>query len=322
MPGDQESTQPVHIRRLTEPDPQTIASAFAQIGWGKPIAQYRNYLAEQSAGTRVCLVAAVDEQFAGYITVNWAPTYPGFVELSIPEIQDLNVLPRFRRRGIGTRLLDEAEQMARQRCSAVGIGVGLHPGYNAAQRLYVKRGYVPDGRGVTCRDRYVEEGAQVMLDDDLVLHLIKQLPLGSRTNPAAGDQIRPAMTSDIPGIRTLMQTVAGFWQPWWSDETIAAAVRSANGLAFVWEDNSQILGFVCAHDLGFRAYLSELVVDTNVRNRGIGRRLVQTVEEALRARNQRVLIADVWHDAEPFYRSLGWAPPDAVLLRRRLNAQD
>jgi hypothetical protein len=50
--------------------------------------------------------------------------------------------------------------------------------------------------------------------------------------------------------------------------------------------------------------------------------LVQTVEEALRARNQRVLIADVWHDAEPFYRSLGWAPPDAVLLRRRLNAQD
>ena len=56
-----------------------------------------------------------------------------------------------------------------------GIGVGLHPGYNQAQRLYVKRGYIPDGRGVTYRDRYVEEGTQVVLDDDLVLHFTKSL---------------------------------------------------------------------------------------------------------------------------------------------------
>lgn len=79
---------------------------------------------------------------------------------------------------------------------------------------------------------------------------------------------------------------------------------------------------MCAHDLGFRAYLSELVVDPNVRHQGIGTRLVQTVEEALRQRHQQVVIADVWHDAEPFYRSLGWAPPEAMLLRKRLNAQD
>jgi predicted N-acetyltransferase YhbS len=134
--------------------------------------------------------------------------------------------------------------------------------------------------------------------------------------------IRQAATSDIPGIRTLMQTVPGFWQTWWSDQTIAQALVSANGLAFVWEDNSHILGFVCAHDFGFRAYLSELVVDSSVRHQGVGTRLVRRVEEALEARQQRVVIADVWHDAEPFYRSLGWAPPDAVLLRTRLNTQD
>jgi predicted N-acetyltransferase YhbS len=131
--------------------------------------------------------------------------------------------------------------------------------------------------------------------------------------------IRQAATSDISGIRTLMQSVPRFWQPWWSDETIADALRSANGLAFVWEDNSRVLGFVCAHDLGFRAYLSELVVDSSVRHQGVGTRLIQTVEEALHARHQRVVIADVWHAAEPFYRSLGWAPPDAVLLRKRLR---
>src|SRR5271156_3921821 len=125
---------------------------------------------------------------------------------------------------------------------------------------------------------------------------------------------RHPVTSDIPAIRTLMQATPGFWQPWWSDKTIADAMGSATGLAFVWEDNSQILGFVCAHDLGFRAYLSELVVDAGARHQGIGSRLVRAVEEALCARRQRVLIADVWHDAEPFYRSLGWAPPDALLL--------
>src|ERR1700733_15065298 len=102
--------------------------------------------------------------------------------------------------------------------------------------------------------------------------------------------VRHAIISDIPGIRTVMQTVPGFWQPWWSDKTVADSIRSASGLAFVWEDNSQILGFVCAHDLGFRAYLSELVVDPSTRDQGIGTRLVHTVEEALREKRQRILI--------------------------------
>jgi GNAT superfamily N-acetyltransferase len=87
----------------------------------------------------------------------------------------------------------------------------------------------------------------------------------------------------------------------------------------VWEENSEILGFVCAHDLGFRAYLSELVVGRGTRHRGIGTYLVHAVEEALRGKDRRVLIADIWRDAEPFYRSLGWEPPDALLLRRLLN---
>lgn len=109
------------------------------------------------------------------MTINWRPTYPGFAELEIPEIQDLNVLPTFRRRGIASRLLDVAEaQAARSHC-VVGIGVGLHAGYNAAQRLYGLRGYIPDGRGVTYRDQYVGQYVQVMLDDDLVLHLTKKL---------------------------------------------------------------------------------------------------------------------------------------------------
>jgi ribosomal protein S18 acetylase RimI-like enzyme len=134
--------------------------------------------------------------------------------------------------------------------------------------------------------------------------------------------IREAIASDVPSIRALMQSVPGFWQPWWSEDAPEKALLSANGLAFVLEDNSIILGFACAHDLGFRAYLSELVVANQARHRGIGTRLLQAVEVALRNRNQRVLIADVWHNAESFYRSLGWEPPNAVLLRQRLDPLD
>ncbi len=165
----------IQIRSLNDADPPIVSAAFESIGSVKPVATYERYVAEELAGTRTCLVADVYGQFAGYVTVNWAPTYPGFVDLRIPEIQDLNVLPAFRRRGVATRLLDRAEAEVARRFSTVGIGVGLHPGYNDAQKLYGRRGYIPDGRGLTYRDRYVPEGTQVVVDDDLVLHLTRRL---------------------------------------------------------------------------------------------------------------------------------------------------
>lgn len=168
----------IHIRLLEQADPPNIAAAFRDLGWNKPETQYRRHLQEQMAGTRTCFVATLSGRFAGYVTVNWRPTYAGFADMNVPEIQDLNVLARFRRTGIASRLLDRAEAEAAQHSPVVGIGVGLHPGYNAAQRLYVKRGYVPDGRGITYRDHFVDEGAQVKFDDDLVMHLTKRLTAG------------------------------------------------------------------------------------------------------------------------------------------------
>jgi GNAT superfamily N-acetyltransferase len=173
--------QNVEIRALNDRDPETISAAFKHIGWNKPAAQYRRYLVEQAAGARTCLVATVEGQFAGYVTVNWAPAYSGFAEHCIPEIQDLNVLPAFRGRGLARRLLDRAEEEILPRSSVAGISVGLHPGYNQAQRLYAMRGYIPDGRGVTYRNQYVEEGRSIVLDDDLVLHLTRRLIIDKGT---------------------------------------------------------------------------------------------------------------------------------------------
>lgn len=171
-----ENAETVQIRLLEESDPPSIAAAFKNVGWNKPETQYQRYLHEQGAGTRMCFVAIFDGHFAGYVTVNWRPAYAGFADLNIPEIQDLNVLTTYRRKSIASRLLDRAEVEAARRSGVAGIAVGLHPGYKAAQRLYAKRGYIPDARGITYRNRFVDEGVSVVLDDDLVMGLTKQLP--------------------------------------------------------------------------------------------------------------------------------------------------
>lgn len=159
---------------LKADDIATIAGAFAALGWNKPVSQYERYLKEQRAGTRDTIVASESEVFCGYVTINWQPDYPPFRDSGIPEIQDFNVLPDFRRRGIGTRLMDEAERRAFARARIVGIGVGLHHDYGAAQRLYVLRGYVPDARGLMSHGRRVDWGDDVKADDDLVLYLEKE----------------------------------------------------------------------------------------------------------------------------------------------------
>jgi GNAT superfamily N-acetyltransferase len=163
------------VRPLLERDAVVISQAFRNIGLHKSVHQFEQYLEEQQQSIRQCWVAHVDGRFAGYVTLHWNPLYSGIAGKGVPEIQDLNVLPSYRRQGIATRLLDRAEQSSAARAASVAVGVGLHPGYNAAQRMYAQRGYIPDGLGVTYEDRFVEAGELVRFDDELVLHLIKPL---------------------------------------------------------------------------------------------------------------------------------------------------
>jgi GNAT superfamily N-acetyltransferase len=157
----------------------SISVAFNQVGWNKPVSLFAGYVKEIEQGERLVWVAFVHQQFAGYITLKWRSAYPFFKEQNIPEIMDLNVLPSFRKMGIGSLLLDTAEKEAATRSKVVGIGVGLYAGedggYGAAQRLYVKRGYVPDGKGVTYSYQSTIPGNGYLLDDELVLWFTKKL---------------------------------------------------------------------------------------------------------------------------------------------------
>jgi len=165
----------IYIREMNESDPTLIEEAFRLQSWNKPASQYEGYLQESHEGKRVNLVAEYKGEFGGYVTIVWDSGYPPFREGGIPEIVDFNVLIKFRRLGIGTVLMDEAENRIAARSAVAGLGVCLHSDYGAAQVLYAKRGYVPDGRGLYWKGRYLKYGDQVTVDDDLVIYLIKRL---------------------------------------------------------------------------------------------------------------------------------------------------
>jgi len=166
----------VTIRGMVPEDASVMAAAFSAIGWAsKTVELFTRYSQEHTADARHVLVAFAADEFAGYVTINWKSEYQPLAGASIGELQDLNVLPSLRRHGIATRLLEAAEAAVSRRSRKVGIAVGLHPGYNAAQRMYVLCGYVPDGNGVTVGNEFVQEGQTVTMDDDVVLHLVKDL---------------------------------------------------------------------------------------------------------------------------------------------------
>jgi GNAT superfamily N-acetyltransferase len=105
----------------------------------------------------------------------WRSAYLPFREAGIPELSDFNVLPQFRRQRVGTALMDAAESLVAARSSTAGLGVGLYADYAAAHLLYLKRGYLPDGRGIAYEFTPVAPGTTVRVDDDLTLMMTREL---------------------------------------------------------------------------------------------------------------------------------------------------
>ena len=77
------------FRKLQIDDCLTISEAFKSQGWDKPSDQYKAYLQLQKEGKRDILVAEVNGDFAGYLTIQWDSEYPPFRKKKIPKIVDL-----------------------------------------------------------------------------------------------------------------------------------------------------------------------------------------------------------------------------------------
>ena len=164
------------IRDMIQSDAQIITDEEIAQGWHQTTEKYEMRLRHQAEGKSVSLVAEYNGAVAGYINVYPDSKWGAFGGQGYPEIVDFGVLEKYRRRGIGTRLMDIAEQVAGRYADTVYLGVGLHSGYGSAQRMYIRRGYIPDGTGVWYKGKVcLPYDTLCANDDDLVLYLSKKL---------------------------------------------------------------------------------------------------------------------------------------------------
>lgn len=162
------------IRKMQESDIKELSRGFISQGWPSREEILTRYFKEQESGEREVLVAEVEGAVAGYITILPDAKQGPFAGMA-PELSDFNVFEPFQNQGIGNLLLEEAEKRVRLISDKVTLGVGLHSGYGPAQRLYIKRGYIPDGTGVWYQNHQPAMNAVCEDIGELVLYLSKYL---------------------------------------------------------------------------------------------------------------------------------------------------
>ena len=164
------------IRNMEDADARIFTNEETSQGWHTDISKFLARLRDQSEGKCVSLTAVYKGQPAGYVNVYLTGLGGAFCGKGFPEIVDFGVLEKYRRKGIGSKLMDAAEEIAGQHADTAWLGVGLHSGYGSAQRMYVKRGYIPDGTGVWYQGKpCAQYETEIANDDDLVLFLSKRL---------------------------------------------------------------------------------------------------------------------------------------------------
>ena len=156
-------------------DAKIFYDTYLSYGWHPAMETYERYYAEQENGKRLVFVAEYEGSVAGICTLILNPEQGPYAGNGWPEIVDLCVFFHVHQKGIGSRLLDAAEQEAAKKADHVYLAVGVHSGYGAAQRLYVKRGYNFDGSGVWYQGKQLEQYAPCCNDDDLLLFMSKKL---------------------------------------------------------------------------------------------------------------------------------------------------
>lgn len=163
------------IRLLNESDLPLVIDSITTLGWSMDINDYKNYILTHLEMKDPFWIMLDGNIFVGHILLKWKPKYKYFNENNIPEIANLMVMPNYLRKGYATKLMDVAEIEAKTKSEIVGLGVGLYKDYGPAQNLYMKRGYKLDGKGITYDCKSVIPGHNVMVDDDLLIWLIKEI---------------------------------------------------------------------------------------------------------------------------------------------------
>ena len=166
--------RPVTIRQVAEGEVDLLVRRLAR---GFP-AKHRARFALQSEGKAAYLVAWRAGLPVGHVLIEWGgareePMASG--SGSCPVISDLFVLEGMRSAGIGSRLLDAAEGLARER-GHTRVTLGVATDNPRARALYERRGYADSGLGeYTSRWLETDEGGRERWFEEREVRLVKPL---------------------------------------------------------------------------------------------------------------------------------------------------
>ena len=293
----------------------------------------------QADADKCMFVAETDSRVVGFVGARVAQpmdTAPrqGMRELSQVrvEITVLAVAEAYRRQGVGTRLVEAAEEWARGR-GAVLATVATYVGSYLSVPFYLNR----------------------MRYDIQSLRFLKRLsqPLPP-ANPDPDVVIREERIGDGEGIAQCWLDMWRYYTPLnpelfripqeeglagWFESGIAERVRDADadGYRLVAEADGQIVGFLGAsvakpwqddhrevmRELSYtRLTIYVLAVVEAYRRQGIGTRLMATVEEWARGRGAVLATTDTYvgsYLSVPFYRNCMRYNIQSLRFRKRLN---
>ena len=140
--------------------------------------KHRNRFSGQQQGEVLYLVAWRGDMPLGHVLLQWpgAPAEPAAPQLpDCPNLEDLFVHPEYRSRGIGTRLLQVAEVLAKER-GFRRVGLAGTVGNLLALALYERLGYMDAGLSqfhITWP--YVDRNGRQRTAEETDVYLVKNL---------------------------------------------------------------------------------------------------------------------------------------------------
>ena len=181
----------VTVRPLAEAE----LNRLERCPWARrPPGMHRDRFAQQRRGSTVYLMAWQEERLVGHLLLTWhGPTVEPVASClaECVELQDVAVREDLRSRGIGTRMLTVAENLARQR-GARRLGIGVALDNPRARALYERLGFADSGCGeYEVGWPSIDQDGQQRWHDERCVYLVKQLSSGER----AVEPVEPVRSS-------------------------------------------------------------------------------------------------------------------------------
>ncbi|MER1993155.1 MAG: aminoglycoside 6'-N-acetyltransferase [Eubacteriales bacterium] len=307
------------IRSMEAADAQVFYEEYLAQGWHPDISVYEMRMKHEAEGKCVTLVAEYRGHPAGSVYVYMAPHDGPFKGKGWPEIHDFSVLKKYQRKGIGSRLMDAAERIAAKYADTVCLGVGVCDSYGSAQRIYIKRGYVPDGSGVWYQGKQcVQYETACTVDDDLIMYLSKKLPAQPSRSAYGAGNIRQAAAEDAGQVAALACELWPDHTPEEMTEEYARLLSADDAAVFLYGKDGEAAGFAqcqLRHDYveGTQTspvgYLEGVWVKETERMQGIARGLVAACEQWAKDQGCTEFASDcelVNTVSQAFHRAIGF----------------